>query len=117
MIHTIHEFLRHLDSECNQKFQGDNWDSTFVSQLLNDFGVPHGMVDFLGCHQNNYNTWTEYMILYEFSKTAELGETLRCLGKMITRLKSSGYEFGIQELDTTKPDKYYILIYGIEEKD
>ena len=52
------------------------------------------------------------MILYEFSKTAELGETLRCLGRMVSRLKGSGYEFGIQELDVVEPDKYYILIYG-----
>lgn len=114
MIHTIHDFLEYLDSSGEQKFKGDNWDSTFVSQLLNDFGVPRGLVDFLGCYQNTYNTWTEYMILYEFSKTADLGEALKCLGKMITRLGNSGYEFGIQELDVIEPDKYYILIYGKE---
>lgn len=112
MIHTIHDFLEYLDSNGEQKFKGDNWDSTFVSQLLNDFGIPYGLVNFLGCYQNNYTTWTEHMILYEFSKTAELGETLRCLGRMISRLKGSGYEFGIQELDVVEPDKYYILIYG-----
>lgn len=113
--HTIQDFLK-----TNQKFTGKDWDSSFVSQLLNDFGVPSDMVEFVGCIQNEYNTFDEYMILYKFSKskdTAEyLGECLRLLGKMIVRLKCVDYDFGIQELDTTQPDYYYILLYGLKEK-
>ncbi len=115
MIHTIQDFLVKLDSDGGQKFHGDSWDSTLVSQLLNDFGIPHGVIEFLGCIQNNYNTWTEYMILYEISKKANLGESLKCLGKMISRLDEDKYEFGIQELDATQPENYYILVYGKEK--
>lgn len=114
-IHTIQDFLK-----TDQKFTGKNWDSSFVSQLLNDFGVPSDMVEFVGCIQNEYDTFDEYMILYKFSKskdTAEyLGECLKLLGKMITRLRCVDYDFGIQELDTTQPDYYYILLYGLKEK-
>lgn len=117
MISTIKEFLKHLDSNLGTKFHGTDWDATFVSQLLNDFGILPGVVNFLGCVQNKYSTWNEYMVLYELSKTAELGESLKCLGRVISRLSSnSGYEFGLQEVDVTKPDKYYVLIYGREVK-
>lgn len=119
-VHTIQEFLKKYDSSCGQKFIGKDWDSSFVSQLLNDFGLPPGMVEFIGCIQNEYNTFDEYMILYKFSRSKEtaeyLGECLKLLGKMITRLRCVDYDFGIRELETTKPDYYYILLYGLSGK-
>lgn len=115
-VHTIQEFLK-----TDQKFIGKDLESPFVSQLLNDFGIPSNMVEFVGCIQNEYNTFNEYMILYKFSKSKDtakhLGECLKLLGKMIIRLSCVNYDFGIQELDTTQPDYYYILLYGLKEKE
>lgn len=118
-VHTIQEFLKEYDSSCGQKFIGKDWDSSFVSQLLNDFGVPSEMIEFIGCIQNEFTDWNEYMILYKFSKKDDaeyLGSCLKLLGKMITRLRCVDYEFGIQELDASKPDGYYILLYGLSGK-
>lgn len=116
IVHTIQEFLK-----TDKKFIGKDWDSSFVSQLLNDFGVSSDTVEFVGCVQNEFNLFDEYMILYKFSKkkdTAEfLGECFKLLGKMIGRLRCVNYDFGIQELDTTHPDYYYILLYGLKEKE
>lgn len=118
-VHTVQEFLKEYDSSCGQKFIGKDWDSSFVSQLLNDFGLPPGMVEFIGCIQNEFTDWNEYMILYKFSKKGDaeyLGSCFKLLGKMITRLRCVDYEFGIQELDASKPDGYYILLYGLSGK-
>lgn len=118
-VHTVQEFLKEYDSSCGQKFIGKDWDSSFVSQLLNDFGLPPGMVEFIGCIQNEFTDWNEYMILYKFSKKDDaeyLGSCFKLLGKMITRFRCVDYEFGIQELDASKPDGYYILLYGLSGK-
>lgn len=118
-VHTVQEFLKEYDSSCGQKFIGKDWDSSFVSQLLNDFGLPPGMVEFIGCIQNEFTDWNEYMILYKFSKKDDaeyLGSCFKLLGKMITHLRYVDYEFGIQELDASKPDGYYILLYGLSGK-
>ena len=71
IVHTIQEFLK-----TDKKFIGKDWDSSFVSQLLNDFGVPSDMVEFVGCIQNEYNIFDEYMILYKFSKSKEIPENI-----------------------------------------
>ena len=113
-VHTIQEFI----DKGDQIFTGKHFDSGFVSQLMNDFGVPKDLVEFGGCIENEYNLWNEYMILYKFSKKNHtLGECLKTLGKIISRLENCvNYDFGIQEIDTSRPDNYYILFYGLSGK-
>ena len=120
--HTIQEFLKEYELNRENKFIGldDTWNSSFVSQLINDFGIPDNSIEFVGCLKNEYNSWDEYMILYRFpqkSEAKELGEYLKYLGKLISRLSVTGYNFGIQEVRVSDPDGYYFLIYGISEKE
>ena len=119
--HTIQEFFDRYYLEGEQKFIGEYKNSSFVSQLVNDFGIPSGTVEFVGCIQNRYDLWDEYMILFKFGKdpSAEyLGECFKNLGKIISRLKTiPGITYGIQEVSVDSPDKYYILIYGLEDKE
>ena len=114
-VHTIQEFIKEYYANGEQKFMGENFEPHFVDKLLDDFGIPEDTVEFLGCYQNDYDAWTEYMILYRFSKNtgAEyLGSCLKLLGKMITRLRDFDYSFGIQEVDVIRPDGYYVMLYG-----
>lgn len=119
--HTIQEVLKEYELSRESKFINlDNtWNSSFVSQLINNFGIPEDSVEFISCIKNEYNSWDEYMILYRFpqkSGAKELGECLNYLGKLISRLSVSGYKFGIQEVRVSEPEGYYFLIYGISEE-
>lgn len=104
MIRTIKDFR-----SLNQQY--DNWgpSNTLVSQLFNDFGIPQDTVDFITYSQSEDTK--ECTILFSLSKSKSLGEVLKCLGKILSRLDTA-YKFSILELNTTYPDKYYILIYG-----
>lgn len=115
-IKNIQDFLDKIGTE---KFIGKSFDSNFTSKLLDDFGVPEGTVEFVGCIQNEYNLWDEFMFLYRFPQSdsaKKLGDNLKNLGKLIGRLESVPYDFGIQEIDPARCDGYYVLFYGLRER-
>ena len=121
----ITEFLDFQDSNSGQLFiRYGNCNRPMsvklVNSLLDDHSIPKG-IQFSGCITRELNLWTEHRILYRIEKISNsaeyLGEMIIALGKMIMRLSRSGdnYDFGIQELDPTRSDGYYILIYALEE--
>lgn len=121
-LHTIREIINKQNLRKGKKFIGNFEDvPQFCSQLVNDFGIPDKMVEFQCCYKNECDSWNEYLMLYTISKentTAEgLGAGLTVLGRLITKFRKFGFDFGIQEIDTSLPLNYYILIYGLEEKD
>ena len=68
--------------------------------------------------KNELNLWDEYLVLYKITKTDKLlGKSFQVLGRVLSRIEDiEGIELGIQEFDPTRPDGYYILIYGLKEK-
>lgn len=119
IIHTIQEFFREYDlRKGSVKFRGENWDNRLVAQLLNDFGIPENTIELIGGMKNELNLWDEYLVLYKITKTDKLlGKSFQVLGRVLSRIEDiEGIELGIQEFDPTRPDGYYILIYGLKEK-
>lgn len=89
----------------------------FLSKLINDFGVPQNTVEIVGVLKKEYNLFSETSILYKFPKDSKgIGDYFKYLGNMINRIPLvSGMDIGIQELDPSRPDGYYILLYILEE--
>lgn len=121
----ISEFIEYQDSNLGQLFlrysnSSRGMSTKLVNSLLDDHGIPSG-IQFVGCITRELNLWTEHRILYRIEKLSDsaeyLGEMITSLGKMISRLSRAGNEFdiGIQELDPTRSDGYYILMYALEE--
>lgn len=121
----ISEFITYQDSNSGQLFlrygnSSRGMSTKLVNSLLDDHGLPCG-IQFTGCITRELNLWTEHRILYRIEKISDsaeyLGEMITSLGKMISRLSRAGdkFDFGIQELDPTRSDGYYILIYALEE--
>lgn len=86
-------------------------------KLVEDFGIPEDSLEFMGAIKKEYTMHSETSILYRFPKDSEsLGNYLKHLGTLISRIPlESGDDFGIQELDPSRPDGYYILFYLMEE--
>lgn len=105
---TISEFL----SLSGEGTRIDN--NSLLSKLL---PVPDGF-EFLGAIKKNYTTFTETSILYLLPKTGKLGKHLIDLGDLVSRFPiGDDMDFGIQELDPSRPDGYYILFYLLEENE
>ena len=91
--------------------------SSLLVKFVEDFGIPEGTLEFMGAIRKEYNMFVETSFLYKFSKDSkEIGSCLKHLGTLISRISlTDGMELGIQELDPTRPDGYYILFYLLEE--
>jgi hypothetical protein len=70
----------------------------------------------------DYEGWKEYNVLLEFKKIADkpdyLHEVFRGLADFMGYLKEyidNNTTIGIQEIETARPESYYILIYIIKE--
>lgn len=109
---TISEFLR------------ESRGSLIVSEIPTNLRVlvddhmlaAPGTVEFMGVIKKEFNLWNEYSILYKFPKASKnLGSNIKSLGTMISHLPLDKYNFGIQEVDPTQSDGYYILLYALEE--
>ena len=108
---TISEFLWGGYNSFDSKI-----DAGLLSKLVNDFGIPSETVEIIGAKKTEYNMFSETHILYRFPKTSEgLGGCLKHLGTLINRIPlEEGMDLGIQELDSSRPDGYYILFYLLE---
>ena len=90
--------------------------SELFSKLVNDHGVPSGVVEFIGAIKKEYTMHTETSLLYRFKKeSGGLGDCLKYLGTLISRIPlEGGVDLGIQEIDPTRSDGYYILFYLLD---
>lgn len=72
-------------------------------------------LEFIGAVKKEYTTFAETSFLYRFPKDSErLGDYLKNLGVQINQIPLEGIDLGIQEIDPSKPDGYYILFYLLE---
>lgn len=85
-------------------------------KFVDDFGIPDDL-EFVGAMKKEYTMFSEISFLYKFPKDSkELGDYLKYLGNLISRIPiRNGVDLGIQELDPSRPDGYYILFYLLEE--
>lgn len=109
----ISEFLSNFGCGCIDSKISPN----LLVKFVDDFGIPEETLEFMGAIKKEYNMYSEISVLYRFpKKSKELGSYLKYLGTMISRIPlEDGMDFGIQELDPTRPDGYYILFYILEE--
>lgn len=91
--------------------------SNLLVKLVDDFGIPEGTLEFLGAIKKEYNMFSETSFLYKFPKNSMgIGDYLKRLGTLISRIPvERGVDLGIQELDPSRSDGYYILFYLLEE--
>lgn len=110
----ISDFLR---VSCGSMFVGKNIPTNLLGQLVNEnMQASPGTIEFVGILKKEFNLWNEYSILYRFPKTSiDLGSNIKALGNTISRLPLGKYSFGIQEIDPSQSDGYYILFYALEE--
>lgn len=101
----------------NNNYLDPEISSDLYSKLLNDFGVSSESVTFVGAKKFKYDKFSETYILYGFPKDSkEIGKCLKNLGVLVNRIPlKPGDDFGIQEIDVTQSDKYYIMFYLLEE--
>ena len=84
---------------------------------MNDFGIPSESVEFVGAIKKEYSMFSETSLLYKFPKNSKgIGDCLKYLGILINRIPlEDGIDLGIQEIDPSRSDGYYILFYLLEE--
>lgn len=109
---TISDFL----SNSGYGYIDSKISPDILVKFVDDFGIPDGSLEFVGAIKKEYNTFLETSFLYKFPKDSKkLGSYLKYLGNLISRLPlKTGVDLGIQELDPTRPDGYYILFYLLE---
>lgn len=106
---TISEFL----SITGGEYYDSRIPKDLLSKAMDDFGIPSNTVEFVGGLKTGP---TEISLLYKFPKVSEkIGNYLKFLGSLINRLPLRGETLGIQEMDTSRSDWYYILFYLLEE--
>ncbi len=65
-------------------------------------------------------TWTEYFVLYKMKKWVETAKYLEyvfsCLSKLMGELRGLPIDsIGLQEVDCSEPESYYVLIYILSD--
>ena len=96
------------------------WFKDDLTLALNDYTSRVLIVRFL--ESRDYEGWREYNVLLEFKKIADkpdyLREVFKGLADFMGYLKEytdNNTTIGIQEIETARPESYYILIYIIKE--
>lgn len=96
------------------------WFKDDLTLALNDYTSRVLIVRFL--ESRDYEGWKEYNVLLEFKKIADkpdyLREVFRGLADFMKYLKEyidNNTTIGVQEIETARPESYYILIYIIKE--
>ena len=96
------------------------WFKDDLTLALNDYTSRILIVRFL--ESRDYEGWKEYNVLLEFKKIADkpdyLREVFRGLADFMGYLKEyidNNTTIGVQEIETARPESYYILIYIIKE--
>lgn len=84
-----------------------------IQEFIDNQGVGYRdePIELVGTFTNEYPSWKEKLYLFRLEKKLNLEDGLRLLGNELKTLKGM---YGLQEVDVTRPDNYYILIYELD---
>lgn len=106
---TISEFL---ESTSGEKYI----DPGVPNEIVSEFSYKSGGISLVGLLKIDFNNFREYSIIYRFPKdSSTLGLNLKNLGIILNHVSyKDEVDIGIQEIDPTQSEGYYIMIYMLK---